>query len=517
MRNTYLYGFATFGHPNDYRQTPFKFDNENIAKRVRIFDLSNAIKIFPNSKLYSIRKENIDGIPGISYAIYTYAQEMTSTREGTFIGSSILFTNEIVEENITIEKLNNFHSILVRINTENDILKVNHSSEFDHSKEFLSDFEKISQQLKSISELENINYTNRNIVVFSRIDPKTLTDQFKKSLLLLNKFDTIFFTDSREIIEYCKSKNILSIIDEIGLEQEVNFLLKEKHEKVIKSLSEFEIEKKKLEVDKENVITDIKNQLARNKNIHIENEGILRETESNIETISLFYKEFLKKLDDYVNQLKSGRKLEDVRKLYNENRNIFIDSISNLKQPQYITKLTKLKTNSNLKHQIIQQQILTNHSDIEAPANDKRPRRRRYKFYKITTAIFASLWICTVIYFLWINDKYTIENQVSNEPIAEPKTIVEFRDSIPLPELNPLPNSRLSQNDLNLIFKQGIKNKDINEVIEIIFRKNPTDIGKHYTDQKNIYEVLLKKENPNCFQNNICVCDSILNIPAYKK
>ena len=44
--NCYIFAFATFGHPNDFRQTPFKYGNPEIAKQVKVFDLSNAIKIY---------------------------------------------------------------------------------------------------------------------------------------------------------------------------------------------------------------------------------------------------------------------------------------------------------------------------------------------------------------------------------------------------------------------------------------------------------------------------------------
>ena len=117
--NSYIFAFATFGHPNDFRQTPLKNNNPELAKQVKVFDLSNAIKVFPNSTVYSIRKELIGNSKLISYSIYTYAQEQTSKRDGTFIGSSIILENNLAEEKYVIsdelflEMLECFNSRLI--------------------------------------------------------------------------------------------------------------------------------------------------------------------------------------------------------------------------------------------------------------------------------------------------------------------------------------------------------------------------------------------------------------------
>jgi hypothetical protein len=520
MRNTYLYGFATFGHPNDYRQSAFKLDNKEIAKNVKIFDLPNAIKVFPNSTLYSIRKENIGGVAGISYSIYTFANEMTSMRDGTFIGSSILFTNEIAVENVTVGKLNEFHNILIANNTENDKLIVNHSDKFNHSNKFLDDFEKVSYHLKPIEDLENFNSSNKHLVVGSRIDQNSLTTNFKKALLLLNKYDTIFFTYSNEIIGYCQSRNIYQITDEKGFEQEITNIQYEKQQKVLNSISEFEKEKQKLQTDKEEVISNLKSQLANSKNAHIENERVIRESESNIDKIISFYAEFSRKLDDYANQLRSHNRLEDVRKLYNENLQEFRNSVATLKQPQYTKKIDKVKANSNLhgnyKPQFNQGYNQSN-SDFDR-REEKVFKSKRFNNYIIFTAVFGLLWLLTLVYFLWFNkqNKSEIEPQIEQTTIPNQQTITHI-ESVKLSELNPIPNSKLNGNDLKFVSKEGIKNKTPKQIIEIIFAKNPTDIASHYNNQKEVYEKVLISQNSNCFQNNICICDSLLNIPSNKK
>ena len=125
-----LIAFGTFGNPNGFKQT-FFVGNKDLAKSVKTFDLNtNAIKLFVNSKVYSIRKEYANGFNSIAYSLYTYAREQNSDRSGTFIGSSILFTNKIAKEHITINQLNEFHNQLVEKNVSNDTISVNHSDKF---------------------------------------------------------------------------------------------------------------------------------------------------------------------------------------------------------------------------------------------------------------------------------------------------------------------------------------------------------------------------------------------------
>jgi len=520
MRNTYLYGFATFGHPNDYRQSPFVLDNKEIAKNVKIFDLPNAIKVFPSSTLYSIRKENIGGFACVSYAIYTFANEMTSMRDGTFIGSSILYTNEIAEENITVSKLNEFHKLLVEKNTQNDILTVKHSNDFELPTQFINDFEKIVFHLKPIEDLENFTSSNRHLIVGSWTEENYLTTNFKKALHLLNKYDTIFFTSSKDIWSYCQNRNIYSTTDENGFNQKIANIQFEKQKRVLNSISEFDQEKQKLQTDKENVLIEIRNQLDRLKNTHSENERIIKESESKNNNINSYYNEFLRKLDDYSNQLKSGRKLEDVRKLYNENKRIFIDSVSNSKPPQFINKLNKISATSNLKQDNTRPQYNQNFIQSSQFHNEEtinKHRSRKFSIYKILTAVFCLLWLGTIVYFLIFYE----QNERVVSPISE--QVYPQQQNIPQPneikqlELNPNPNSKLNASALKLINKEGVKNKTPKQIVDIVFEKNPTDIASHYDNQKELYQKVLISKNLNCFQNNICICDSLLYIPSFRK
>jgi hypothetical protein len=73
-----ILGHATFGHPNDFRQSIIYTNVKDTAKNynfLKIFDLSNAIKVFPGESLYSIRKEINENVSYISFTVYSFANE----------------------------------------------------------------------------------------------------------------------------------------------------------------------------------------------------------------------------------------------------------------------------------------------------------------------------------------------------------------------------------------------------------------------------------------------------------
>ena len=146
MSNISLIAFGTFGNPNGFTQT---FFSGNPVKGIKAFDIRGSILVYPKSKLYSIRKEYKDGYNMIAYAIYTYAQEPTSARGGSFIGSSIMFVGKIAEENIIIQNLNEFHQNLIQKNVKDDTIIVNHSDKFDVKECKPKDFDKIRRKMLS--------------------------------------------------------------------------------------------------------------------------------------------------------------------------------------------------------------------------------------------------------------------------------------------------------------------------------------------------------------------------------
>jgi hypothetical protein len=521
MNNIYLYGFATFGHPNDYRQSPFKFDKKEIAKNVKIFDLPNAIKVFPNSTLYSIRKENIGRLNGVSYAIYTFANEMSSMRDGTFIGSSILFTNEIPEENLTVGKLNEFHSILTSVNTENDRLKVNHSDSFSHSSKFLEDFDKIGYHLKPISDLENFNSTNRHLVVGSWTNENNLTTSFKKSLLLLNKYDTIFFTSSKEILAYCQSRNIYSIKDEKGFELEIENLKTERKQKIQSSIKEFENEKQKLETDRKRVIDEHKYQIQQNEKLHQENSRKIEESKNELNKINQKYDSYSKKIDQSINNLKSDQKLEKVRQQHNEDKRGFIDSI-NQQTPLVFNKISKHQAKTELKQTSQDTQARSYEQGFSNHEKKKRRESKSIIFELLSAALFL-LWIATLSYFQFFHksENKIIETQNQSEHNEIQSNEQTRTDPRKESQLSPLPNTKLDENDYLIVAKKIKKHMPIEDIVQIIFDSNPSDIKSSYSNQIEEYGKIIIEKNKDCFIEDknkyIYLKGTLKHIPSYNK
>ena len=524
MHNIYLYGFATFGHPNDYRQSAFKFDRKEIAKNVKIFDLPNAIKVFPNSTLYSIRKESIAGVSGVSYAIYTFANEMTSMRDGTFIGSSILFTNEIVEENVTIEKLNEFHTILTSTNTENDKLKVNHSDNFSHSNKFLKDFEKIGYHLKPINDLENFNFSNRHLVVGSWTDENNLTTNFKKALLLLNKYDTIFFTSSKEILNYCQSRNIYSITDEKGFEQEIQIFEENKKQKTLSSLNEFENERQELENDRKKSIDNFKLQIEQYEQLHEENRKKIEELKKQLPLIHQQYDNYSKLIIKSINDLKSNRSLELVRQIHYSNKREFITSLNQQIKPNYINKISPHNVRTELKQPF--QPSPSKSRTFEDDSYKHEPKQShtnepKLDIFKILTFILFLLWIGTLGFFIFFND--TEKNITEVQPQENQITTIEQPkvEQASVKELTPIPNDTLTKKEYTSIAKKITKDMPVTAIVQIIFDANPTDIKGHYSAQIEEYAKKLIELNKDCFKGDsskfVSSKDTLRHIPSYKK
>ena len=86
MSEIHLIAFGTFGNPHGFRQSVV-LGNKSILEGVSTFDINtNAMMLFPDSSLYAIRGEIINGRKVVSYSKYSFAKERNSGRNGTFIG-----------------------------------------------------------------------------------------------------------------------------------------------------------------------------------------------------------------------------------------------------------------------------------------------------------------------------------------------------------------------------------------------------------------------------------------------
>lgn len=528
--NCYIYAFATFGHPNDFRQTPFKYGNPDIAKQVKVFDLSNAIKVFPNSTVYSIRKEIIGSSRLISYSIYTFAQEQASKRDGTFIGSSIILENNIAVEQDVINCLNEFHQKLTENNLTNGILKVNHSKDFIPISN-LRDFDKIKNPQIEIINL-NFNLNNTSLVVYCDTSPSKLAFFYNKSIDLLNVYDTIYFTNSDEVAKFVAQKGIFKLIQNVGekrdFDREINNLIEERKRKKEQSISEFEREVQRINEDKNRTIQEFKTQIEQNERTHSENDRKLKESRDEINKIGQFYDDFLNKTNSLVNQLRHNNgKLEEAKQIHNSNKILFNNGISELKKPTYTTNIPKPKPKGNLHTEQPRQHFehRSSHGKREKEREEIKDEGFKINIYKVLTLVLALLLITTCIFILFYkstSDKQTETIQNQEPEVKKPQENVVTSEAIAkLEDLKPKPNSYLNDNDCKIVAKNITYKTKIDDVVKVIFNKNPTEIKSIYSMQETIYSKHLLELNKQCFEEKdgiyYFVMDTIRQIPTYKK
>ena len=524
-----LIAFGTFGNPNGFKQT-FFVGSKELAKSVKTFDLNtNAIKLFANSKVYAIRKEYANGFNSIAYSVYSYAREQNSDRSGTFIGSSILYTNKIAKEHITIAQLNEFHIQLVNKNVSNDTISVNHSDKFSVVKP--KDFDKIEFHLR---EIENLNFrqnTDNYLVVFCNIDDNNLNQFFEKSIDLLNIYDTIYFTDNQEVAEFVHQKGIFKLIQNVGekrdFDREINNLIEERKRKREQSISEFKREVQRINEDKNQTIQEFKNQIEQSERTHLENERKLKESKEDINKIGQFYDDFLNKTNGLINQLSHNNgKLEEVKQIHNSNKILFNNGISDLKRPNYTTTIAKPKPKGNL-HTEHQRQDFEDRTGHRRREEREEEEEKAYKIdiFKVATLVLAFLLIVTWVYFLFFKSNSENETQIiqSQEQVDTIPQEQEQKpdDIVTIADLNPKSNSTLNENDYRIVAKNLKLNMKSDEVVKVIFNKNPTEIGSIYSGQEAIYSKHLIELNKQCFEEKdglyYFTKDTIKHIPTFKK
>jgi hypothetical protein len=113
----------------------------------------------------------------------------------------------------------------------------------------------------------------------------------------------------------------------------------------------------------------------------------------------------------------------------------------------------------------------------------------------------------------------TQQLEIVSMPI--PEKIDEKPNPLTIQPLNPAPNSELNENDYRLVAKKLSRNTKIDDVVKLIFDKNPTDIKSHYIGQERIYSNHLLELNKDCFDEKDGIYffskDTLRHIPSYKK
>ncbi|MGE9314244.1 hypothetical protein ACLOAU_21495 [Niabella sp. CJ426] len=395
-----IIAFGTFGNPNGFKQTFFNAGaDRGLAKSIKTFDLkTDAIRLFPHSRLYAIRKEMVNGSCLVSYSVYSFAKEQGSERGGTFIGSSLLFSDKVAGEAITVNCLNEFHDYLEKKNVQQDIIQVTHSDHFQVRNP--KDFTKIDFNLKEVGDLNLIAASDRYLVVFCEINPNSLKDYFRRTQELLNLYDTIYFTSSQEIAKFVNERGLFTLIQDVAgkrdLDKELEKLNEEKLRLMQAFILELEAEQQKIERDQTGLKERYKNWIAENERQHEENRKRIEEAKKQSTHSGEVYKSYLEKIVESVNRLKAREKPHLVRRWLNEHKRNFINQLNQHQMPQAL-KSVSISTNTTT----VKARMTSGTGELECfetGRSDKRTDPAEFNVYKVVTIALIFLLLSGVAF-----------------------------------------------------------------------------------------------------------------------
>lgn len=476
---------GTFGLPNGCTQSGFY--NGKIKTHNKSLDLNaNAIKIFPNTILFILRREIITNEPSLIFGKYSFAKEKNSNRGGTFIGSFISFYNCYANPNQTYSLLNEFHANLIENenNILNFVLQVSRSGEFQVS--LPKDFEKLNENLNSLNVTEcfssNVS-TNQNFAVYSeKATEDKIVKFFQNCIDFFPNTETIYFTQNKEIAEFVNEKGLLKIIRFSDFENEIENIKNKKIEEQTKLEEQKKEEQRKIEEQRR--IEEFKKEEQRKiedqkrKDLLENNRFFSKRNPQNNNKHSIF-QDFRKLVIDFNNLLDLYKELEK--------KNDFLD-----------------RTNNNS----FVNQLSTNRNDIKVVKQNSK--NKKMFFYFIIPILCVSLLLSNIYLLFFQKPKIEYVQTVTEVP----NTNNDNSNN-----LNPIPNSEINQNDKKVLFQKTFKGKKIGEIVNIIFENNPTEISKIYLFQKKNYQNNLYKLNKKYFKiekDTICLNDSIAKIPSFK-
>lgn len=502
--NATLIAFGTFGSPNGFKQTTFL---GNTKVQTESFDLEvTSIKLFPNNNLIAVRKER----QGVSYVFYSYAREKGSSRGGTFIGSALYFEGQKASEDVAIKILSDFHQYLYSNNVQNSEIQVFHSNELEVIEP--QDFENLKYNSHTLISL--FPFTKKSLVVYDSKGNDKLQYYFKNAPYVFSKYDVVYFTSNREVAEYVQQRGLFDLIEGNFFEKEIEIAEAEKKEKINQAVQKVQqlINQKQLEGEEK--LKKFQFVIDNNKKIHAENDRKIKESEQKNAKIQGLYRDFIGKLKNIQQEsnINNISKIPDIvrnleNQLLNEVREIFssakINPISEERnpfpKPQSISQKRQAKfvVDEDEKYQ----------EDVYRGGRVSQEFKKNKLIY-ILNGVAA--FIAIVLGLLWFfSTKESAVDKIEDNSVQK---ITTFEEKIDIPTQNPLSNetksydtiSFLNDNDTGLVNRKlhdKLGNIEIDDVVEVIIKLNPTDVGQYYnnSDQKDIYEDILLKYNQDCF------------------
>lgn len=346
MNNIYLGVFGTFGTPNGFTQTFYNQKKGKVGLPLKAFDLkTSAIQLFPRTEIFLLRKERVNnGVPVISYAYYSYAQERGSTRGGTFVGTSISVVNQLLDESKTLTFLKNFQKEITHNynNFQNGNIMVKHSDEYTINN--FQNFENIDFIKSNCNDISTKSM-GKTLLIYSSNFPNKLSDYLKKSVELFSLFDTIYFTRHQEVLDYVGRKGLITAIHE---EEHFKRLLAQATESRKKECNRIVKSAKEWHKKTTDNIESSKQNFKQKKQQHIDNEKVISKSEETIKDIENFSNDIIKQIEKLISTLKSTpppsyNKIKEIREKIEEKQSQINQKISGQETP-FINSIHTIKT-----------------------------------------------------------------------------------------------------------------------------------------------------------------------------
>ena len=533
-KNIYLSVFGTFGTPHGFRQSTIKG-----YKGLDSFDLeTTAIKLFPSTKkVYALRKEKVGRDNVISYMIYSYASEESSTRGGTFVGVAITEVNGIGDINKTLECLEDFHgkSMTNPKNVQNGIIRVKHSDEFELFQP------KGYNGLEVLSDgIEDIDFAKqgKKLVIYTSL--KNIKDLYEKGLELLNSYDVLYFTDDQEIANYVSKQRLFAFIQEVEghreFSQEVEKVIRMKREKQNKEGNKILENIKDLKKDRENWLGKCRKLEQENQKIERKKSHLFDDTIKELESISnkLNSKDGLKQKEL---QVLMSRKDEILQNLRNEGQKI---PGSRKIYPIQTYSPSVGRGGYGRKYPIERDE-----SDISNYLDEREEIRSllpiNFKIIKIIAILLVGILLLIGLYKGGMFIKNEILSKIHSTIYGDQKKFVDYyedkKESLSQidddnneeneysktegdDKLIPEPNASLGQKDIERMVEKQFRDNlpmNIEEVVNRIFKANPSDIGRPYKGKEKEYGELLIEKNRHIFSENRMTDAHFKEVPIYKE
>ncbi|MGV4413828.1 hypothetical protein [Chryseobacterium sp. T1] len=512
--------FGTFGNPNGFTQTI-----AGEVKSIKKYDLNpTAIQLFESTKeLYAVRKEMVGKDTIISFIKYSYASEQGSSRGGTFVGASVINTNGIANISDIVKVLDNLLDNLISNpkNIKDRVIMVKSSNDFSVDVPGTS-FLKV--EANSITEID-ASEKKRNLLVYTSLS--NIQQTFIRSLELLNNYDTIYFTDDEPVVIFVQKKGFYELVQEVGEVKQLSEVIKSFESDKIKIQKELADKLLKeldtLEKDKESFSKNQEEIIDKNKEIHKKNAEKIEESVRNLTSSKSSYDKQIVALKELYNKLNTNTlKISERKQFENEFvkvKSFFNDEKKSFSRPSQLSSIQDRKITDNLSNNI------TDNWENIYPIRSSKARKNSEGFSQkeIFVILGAILLLAVGGFFVW-NFFFKTENQiitVSTENVVNNEE-TKVGDSLNHIKLIPEPTGNLSELETEkTIERQFLENKlpmPIDTVVSRLYKANPTDIGKPYTNNKKEYGEYLIQKNPGNFNDKKEMTKTDhLQIPIYQE